>query len=102
MCKVWHLARLIAPLPRQRRLPAGDCVGFLESQDAPIGGPPAGSPPQTMPTLLSKCRPRIILWHHAVTFLLLQIPLKHPSLGVYTCYVSLQFTSFLLSVLHFA
>ncbi|PRW45451.1 GTP-binding chloroplastic [Chlorella sorokiniana] len=31
-------------------------------------------------------RPRVILWHHAVTFLLLQIPLKHPSLGVYTCY----------------
>lgn len=37
---------------------------------------------------LRTCRPRVILWHHAVTFLLLQIPLKHPSLGVYTCYVS--------------
>lgn len=30
-------------------------------------------------------RPRVILWHHAVTFLLLQIPLKHPQLGRYTC-----------------
>lgn len=27
----------------------------------------------------------MILWHHAVTFLLLQIPLKHPQLGRYTC-----------------
>lgn len=30
-------------------------------------------------------RPRVIIWHHAVTFLLLQIPLRHPQLGRYTC-----------------
>jgi hypothetical protein len=32
-------------------------------------------------------QPRIILWHHAITFLLLQIPLHHPQLGRYTCMV---------------
>ena len=32
-------------------------------------------------------QPRIILVHHAITFLLLQIPLKHPQLGRYTCMV---------------
>lgn len=55
-----------------------------------------------LPLTPSPCRPRVILWHHAVTFLLLQIPLKHPSLGVYTCYVSFQLISALLSVLHVA
>lgn len=31
-------------------------------------------------------KPRVILYHHAITFLLLQIPLKHPQLGQYTCW----------------
>ncbi|PSC73950.1 GTP-binding chloroplastic [Micractinium conductrix] len=30
-------------------------------------------------------KPRIILWHHFITFLLLQLPLRHPQLGLYTC-----------------
>lgn len=43
---------------------------------------PYAQEPEAVPS-----RPRVIIWHHAVTFLLLQIPLRHPQLGRYTCMV---------------
>jgi hypothetical protein len=43
---------------------------------------PHAQEPEAVPS-----RPRVIIWHHAVTFLLLQIPLRHPQLGRYTCMV---------------
>lgn len=99
----WALARLCSPLASfaachrmERRhapclLPQASCHPWHTRCHLPLllcrqrsTWLPSGLPFK----LAHPCRPRVILWHHAVTFLLLQIPLKHPSLGVYTCYVS--------------
>lgn len=89
----WVLPRAARRTPR---IPCSlCCASTLRLAPRPRPGAPSGlhpgtltlAPPPALPPPRPPCRPRIILWHHAVTFLLLQIPLKHPQLGRYTCMV---------------